>query len=173
MFSDEELIIIDHAVRRDLTDFIMCDSDKKIRKNIVKAIEKSGVKVVAFGNGWPNGRIAIEKVPKLFAQSRIVLGVGTIGYCTDFYSLKMRDFDAPMSGSLYLTHHNPDFENLFVIGKEIEAYRTPKECVEKVVYYLNYSDKTELIARAGRLRAAKEHSWEKRFNGLFKKLRII
>lgn len=138
-----------------------------IRKKIVKAIEASGVKVAAYGNGWKNGRIAIEEVPKLFVQSRIVLGIGTIGYCTDFYSLKMRDFDVPMSGSLYLTHHNSDLENLFVIGKEIETYRTPKECVEKVVYYLSHPDEAEAIARAGRLRAEKEHTLEKRFNELF------
>jgi len=144
-----------------------------IRKKIVKAIEASGVKVAAYGNGWPNGRISIEDVPKLFAQSKIVLGVGTIGHCMDFYSLKMRDFDAPMSGSLYLTHHNSDLENLFVIGKEIETYRTPKECAEKVVYYLSHPDEAEAIGRAGRLRAEKEHTWEKRFNELFEKLGII
>lgn len=144
-----------------------------IRKKIVKTIAASGVKVAAYGNGWPNGRIAIEDVPELFAQSRIILGVGTIGHCTDFYSLKMRDFDAPMSGSLYLTHHNPDLENLFVIKKEIETYCTPKECAEKVVYYLNHPDEVEAIGRAGCLRAEKEHTWEKRFDGLFEKLGII
>ena len=141
-----------------------------IRKKIVKAIEASGVKVTAYGNGWPNGRIAIKKVPKLFAQSRIVLGVGTIGHCTDFYSLKMRDFDVPMSGSLYLTHHNPDLEKLFVIGKELETYRTPKECAGKVVYYLNHPDKAEAIGRTGRLVAEKEHTWDKRFGELFEHL---
>ena len=141
-----------------------------IRKKVVETIKASGIKVAAFGNGWPNGRIAIEEVPKLFAQSKIVLGVGTIGHCTDFYSLKMRDFDALMSGSLYLTHHNPDFDNLFVIGKEIETYHTPKESVGKVVYYLNHPDETEAIARAGRLRAEKEHTWEKRLGGLFEYL---
>ena len=137
-----------------------------IRKKIVEAIEIRGIKVAAYGNGWPNGRIAIEKVPELFAQSRIILGIGTIGHCTDFYSLKMRDFDAPMSGSFYLTHYNPDLENLFVIGKEIETYRTPKECAEEVVYYLNHPEKAEAIGRAGRLLAEREHTSERRFSGL-------
>jgi len=144
-----------------------------IRKKIVEAIEARGIKVAAYGNGWPEGRIAIEEVPKLFVQSRIVLGIGTIGHCTDFYSLKMRDFDVPMSESLYLTHHNPDLEKLFVIGKEVETYSTPKECTEKVVYYLNHPGEAEAIGRAGRLRAEKEHTWEKRFGGVFEKLGII
>lgn len=141
-----------------------------IRKKIVKAVEASGVKVAAYGNGWQKGRIAIEEVPKLFAQSRIILGIGTIGHCMDFYSLKMRDFDAPMSGSLYLTHHNPDLANLFVVGKEMETYSTSKECVEKVVYYLSHPNEAEAIARAGCLRAEKEHAWGKRFGGLFEYL---
>lgn len=138
-----------------------------IRKRIVEAIQAAGINVAAYGNGWSNGRIPIEDVPKLFARSRIVLGVGTIGHCTDFFSLKMRDFDVPMSGSLYLTHHNPDLEKLFVIGTEIDTYHTPKECIEKVRYFLTYPDEAIAIGRAGRLRAEKEHTWEKRFKRLF------
>lgn len=38
MFSDEELIIIQYAVKRDLTDLIMPDSDRRMYKRIVKKI---------------------------------------------------------------------------------------------------------------------------------------
>lgn len=144
-----------------------------IRTKIVKSIEKSGVHVEGYGSGWPNGRIPTEKIPGLFARSKIVLGVGTIGYCKDFYALKMRDFDGPMSGSLYLTHHNLDLEDLFEIGKEIETYRNVDECVKKVRYYLNHPEEREAIAKAGRIRAEREHTWEKRFEKLFKVLGIL
>ena len=139
-----------------------------IRSKIVKVIEKKGVDVICYGNGWPNGRIDVERIPELFSRSRIVLGVGTIGHCTDFYALKMRDFDGPMSNSLYITHDNPDLYDLFEIGKEIVTYRTPEECADKVSYYLNYSNECETIAEAGHKRAVKEHSWEKRFEKMFK-----
>ncbi len=141
-----------------------------IRSKIVKAIERTGVHVECFGTGSPNGMISTEKMPELFALSRIVLGVGTISHCTDFYALKMRDFDGPMSGSLYLTHHNPDLEDLYIIGKEIETYKTPEECAQKVRYYLDHPDEAEAIGRAGRERAVKDHTWEKRFE---KVLRVI
>ncbi len=141
-----------------------------IRETIVRAVEAAGIKVTAYGSGWPNGRIATEHAPRLFAQSRIVLGIGTTGHCRDFYSLKMRDFDGPMSGSLYLTHHNPDLEELFVIGKEIETYKSPEECVEKVRYYINHPAEAEAIGKAGRARAERDHTWEKRFEGLFEVL---
>ncbi len=141
-----------------------------IREKVVRAIENRGVKVECYGNGWPNGRIPTTDVPELFASSKIILGVGTIGHCEDFYSLKLRDFDATLSGGLYLTHNNPDLHLLFEVGKEIVTYRKPEECAEKVVYYLEHSDEREAIARAGLERALSDHTLEKRFERLFRVL---
>ena len=139
-----------------------------IREEIVTAIRQAGINVAAFGDGWENGRIAADKVPALFAQSKIVLGVGTIGHCRDFYALKMRDFDAPMAGSLYLTHDNPDLHSLYEVGKEIVTYRDIDDCVEKVRHYLAHDAECESIAAAGRARAAREHTWDKRFSDVMR-----
>lgn len=138
-----------------------------IREEIVTALRYAGVKVAAYGNGWEGGRIATEDVPRLFAQSRIVLGVGTIGHCRDFYALKMRDFDGPMSGSLYATHDNPDLHALFEPGREIVLFRDTADCVEKVRYYLAHDAEREAHAAAGRARAVREHTWYSRFSRLF------
>ena len=144
-----------------------------IRSRIVKTIEKRGTKVTCYGFEWPNGPIDIKKLPNIFARSRIILGVGTIGHCTDFYSLKMRDFDGPMSGSLYITHNNPDLHDLYEIGKEIVTYRIPEECADKVVYYLHHPKEAISIGRAGRIRAEREHTWEKRFEKILTFLGIL
>ncbi len=141
-----------------------------IRKEIVSAIKDNGIKITAYGNGWENGKIAIDDVPKLFAQSKVILGVGTIGHCRDFYSLKLRDFDAPMSGSFYLTHDNPDLYNLYEVGSEIATYNTVSDCVKKIEYYLKNETEREKIAVAGLHRALKEHSWKNRFSLLFEEL---
>ena len=144
-----------------------------IREKIVKAIEKSGIKVECFGYGWPNGSIDARQTAKVFARSKIVLGVGTIAHCKKIITLKLRDFDAPMSGSFYLTHHNPDLEDLFEIGKEIETYRLVDECVKKVHYYLEHSLEREAIAKAGRQRVVRDHTWEKRFEKIFQQIGIL
>ena len=144
-----------------------------VRKQIVNAIEKRGVSVTCFGGGWSNGIIDVNKIPELFARSRIVLGIGTIGHCSDFYSLKMRDFDGPMSGSLYLTHDNPDLHGLYRVGKEIITYRNARDCADKVVYYLAHRDEAETIARSGRKRAEKDHTWEKRFETVLHRIGLI
>jgi hypothetical protein len=137
-----------------------------IRKEIVMALRKAGVQVTAYGSGWEKGRIAAEELPKLFAQSKIVLGVGTIGHCRDFYALKMRDLDGPMSGSLYITHNNEDLYKLFDVGKEIVVYNTIDDCIEKVRYFLEHEIERDEIARNGFEKARKKHTWMNRFHYL-------
>jgi spore maturation protein CgeB len=134
-----------------------------IRERIVSALRRAGIRVTAFGNGWEHGRIGTEEVPRLFAQSRIVLGVSAIGHCDDFVALKLRDFDGPMSGTCYLTQANPDLATHYEIGKEIVTYRDVDECVVNARHLLSHEDERESIARAGRLRAVREHTWDKRF----------
>lgn len=141
-----------------------------IREKLVKALRKAGVRVSTYGSGWKEGRIGVAEVPRLFAQSKIILGVGTIGYCDDFYALKLRDFDGPMSGSMYLTNDNKDLYDLFAIGQEIDTYRDIDDCISKVKYFLANNERREEIARAGRIRALSEHTWDHRFSTLFSRL---
>lgn len=144
-----------------------------IRAKIVRTIKRRGINVECYGSGWPNGRIATKDVPALFASSKVVLGVGSIGHCTNFYSLKLRDFDATLSGSMYLTHANPDLNLLFEVGKEIVCYETPEECADKCEYFLSNEDEREDIAKAGLTRSLREHTWEARFEKLFQVLGLL
>jgi hypothetical protein len=141
-----------------------------IREEIVGALRRAGIRVSAYGSGWEAGRIPTEDVSRLFAQSKIVLGVGTIGHCRDFYALKLRDFDGPMSGSLYVTHDNTDLHELFAPGKEIVLYRDVADCVAKVRDLLSQDRAREAIAAAGRARAVRDHTWQGRFSHLFELL---
>jgi spore maturation protein CgeB len=142
-----------------------------IRREVVLALRRAGISVTAFGRGWEGGRLSVSRVPKLFAQSRIVLGVGTIGHCRDFCSLKMRDFDAPMSGSLYLAQSNPDLDVLYENRQEIVTYRSVGECVETARYLLEAPAVRESIAKRGWWRAVTSHTWRGRFSGLLDILR--
>lgn len=141
-----------------------------IRERLVSILRRAGVNVHARGTGWEEGRIATEDVPRLFAASRIVLGVGTIGHCEDFYALKLRDFDVPMSGSCYLTHDNRDLHDLFAVGEEIVTYRSVDDCLDRIRELLGNASRREAIAAAGRRRAARDHTWQRRFESLFARL---
>lgn len=141
-----------------------------VRERLVTFLRRAGVRVHARGTGWEEGRIATEGLPTLFATSRIVLGVGTIGHCEDFFALKLRDFDAPMSGSCYLTHDNADLRDLYSVGEEIVVYRTFAECLDRVRTLLADDGRREAIAAAGRRRAERDHTWQRRFESLFARL---
>jgi len=138
-----------------------------IREKVVTALRTAGIQVNAYGSGWDNGRIATEDVPQLFAQSKIALGVSAIGHCPDFVGLKLRDFDAPMSGSCYLTQDNADLHGLYDIGREIDTYHSVAECVERVRYLLAHDAEREAIAAAGRARAVRDHTWDVRLRAMW------
>lgn len=143
-----------------------------IREKVVTALRAAGIQVTAYGSGWDNGRIANEDVPRLFAQSKIVLGVSAIGHCPDFVGLKLRDFDAPMSGSCYLTQDNADLYNLYDVGREIITYRNIEQCVAEAKRLLLNDVERETIAHAGRVQALAEHTWDQRFATLLEFMKI-
>jgi hypothetical protein len=143
-----------------------------VRERTVRTLRRAGIRVAAFGSGWEGGRIDNAEMVRLFVQSKVVLGVGTIGHCTDFFALKLRDFDAPMSGSAYLTHDNVDLHGLYEVGREIATYRDIDECVDRTRALLADDDARECMARAGRDRALREHTWDRRFGDLFRQLGV-
>lgn len=134
------------------------------RGKIIERLLRAGIKMETFGPGWPNGPVNADQSAEIFGKSRIILGVGTIAYNNDIYTLKLRDFDATMAGALYITHRNPDLLALYEEGREIECYLTIDECVQKIRYYLDHPTERQSIAAAGMVRARRDHTWEKRLS---------
>ncbi len=139
-----------------------------IRAEVVEALQGAGIAVAAFGPGWANGAVNAERAAEIFRRSRIILGIGTVAHNNDVYTLKLRDFDAPMSGALYLTHCNPDLRGLYEENREIVCYASIKECIETARYYLEHPAERMAIAERGLQRARREHTWDRRFDQLFK-----
>jgi spore maturation protein CgeB len=138
-----------------------------VRAEIVESLLAAGIDVAAFGPGWPRGPVPVERVAEIFAESRIILGIGTIAHNRDIFTIKLRDFDAPMAGALYITHRNPDLSALFEEDREIVCYGTMDELRDKVRHYLSDTDARATIAAAGRRRAEREHTWQRRFDQMF------
>lgn len=143
----------------------VCFIGKKygIREEYVEALQSAGVSVTAYGNGWPNGRIALGEVPEAFARSKIILGLGGVGQSRRLVALKLRDFDATMSGTCYITQDNPDLRYLFDVDREIVLYRTKSDLVAQVKALLADDVRRNNIGRRGRQRAVREHAWTLRF----------
>jgi len=78
------------------------------------------------------------------------------------YAANMRLFEATGCGSLLLTEYKDNLNELFEIGKEVIAYRSPEECAALVKYYLANPKEAEEIAIAGQERTLRDHTYIRR-----------
>lgn len=144
-----------------------------VRGEIVACLKRNGIKVECYGSGWPNGYVNAAQNTALSKRARIILGVGTVGHCPDVYTLKLRDFDALMTGALYLTHRNPDLCRIFSEGEEIECYVSAQEAAEKIRYYLAHAMERDRIGRMGQKKAVAHHSWDERLGSTLRQLGFL
>jgi hypothetical protein len=119
-------------------------------------------------------RLMQRDLIKMFSQSRLSLGFATAGDShlahTRLTHLRLRDFEAPMSGALYLTEDQPELAEYFESGKELLTYTDPDDLLDKARYYLAHPEHSERIRHAGLLRARADHTWQQRFSELFRAL---
>jgi len=170
--SDPRLFKRENGKERDI-DVLFIGDCYGIRGEIVAYLERRGIKVDCYGNGWPNGYVNADQNIALSARARIILGIGTVGHCSDVFTIKLRDFDALMTGALYITHRNPDLCKIFKEGEEIECYDSPQEAANKISYYLEHQVERERIGRNGQTKAVSDHNWDERLVSTFRKLGLL
>jgi SAM-dependent methyltransferase len=93
----------------------------------------------------------------IFRQSKIT--VNRHGEIAENFANNMRLFEATGCGTLLITDYKDNLNDLFEIGKEVVAYRSPEECVALVRYYLAHPEEGEAIARAGQSRTLRDHTY--------------
>ena len=140
------------------------------RPKIIARLREAGVRVEAFGPGWPSGPLSIEEMVRTWSRSKINLGFGGVLGHKETYCLKGRDFEVPMSGGLYLTEHHDELIPFYKIGSEVVTYSGFDDLLKKIRWLLSDPDQAEIIRRAGRARALREHTWEMRFDRVFRTL---
>jgi spore maturation protein CgeB len=143
------------------------------RPEVVSKLREAGVRVEAFGPGWPNGPLSTEEMVRTWSRTRVNLGFGGVLGHKETFCLKGRDFEVPMSGGLYLTEHHDELSPFYDIGREIVTYKDFAELLEKINRLLSNPDEAEAIRRAGRLRALGEHTWEMRLDKVFRLLGVL
>ena len=122
-----------------------------------------------------HGPASDEGYVALFSESRISLGFLLLGdthrTLRPLRQVRLREFEGPMAGAFYLTGWIEELALHYEIGKEIVCYRTREEMVDLCRYYLAHESEREAIRRAGHARARRDHTWQRRFEGLFETLR--
>ncbi len=139
------------------------------RPRVIADLRKAGLKVAAFGYGWPGGRVSLYEMNRIFCESRINLNLSnaSVGGATQ---IKGRDFEIPGCGGFMLTGENQALYGYFEPGKEIAVYKDTADLVEKARYYLANEKRREEIRLSGYRRTLREHTYEQRLKKIFEKV---
>ncbi len=111
---------------------------------------------------WAGKQVLGEDYWHALRESRVCIGVNrfpSLRHPIDrpiCYS-RLRDIEAPMAGSAYLTEFAPGLDDLYDIGKEIEVYRSAGELVAKVAELERDSGRRRQLRERGQRRALGEH----------------
>lgn len=144
-----------------------------IRSKYIEKIQAAGIPISVYGPGWKNGPVNASQACHIFSRSKVIFGIGTVGYTTDVYTMKLRDFDAPMAGAAYLTSRNPDLCSFYEEDKEILYYSTIDEALEKLKKLITYPEIAHAVGKAAYARARREHTWDFRLRTTLKKYHLI
>jgi spore maturation protein CgeB len=104
--------------------------------------------ILNFSNVWADGRPGSRLIPHV----------------------RLRDFEAPMCRTCYLTGASVEIEEFYEVGKEIDTYQSAEELVDKTNFYLSHPAEAERLRQAGHRRALRDHTWTRRFEQLFSKI---
>ncbi len=85
--------------------------------------------------------------------------------------IKGRVFEVPATGGFLMTgKSDDDISQYYEPDKEIVVFENQNEMVEKCQYYLSHPQERDKIAIAGYQRTLKDHTYEQRFQEIFKAL---
>lgn len=101
----------------------------------------------------------LTEMPKVFQASRINLNITMRPIET---GLSLRVWDVLGCGGFLLTNYQAELPDYFEIGKDLEAYESQEELLQKVQYYLSHEEERIEIAIHGYEKTARLHSYEHR-----------
>jgi spore maturation protein CgeB len=157
------------------------------REEIIQRLVDAGHRVECWGFGWPAGKLDHDAMVRVFATSRVnlnlsnsstvapktlrakvgkLLGRGPKG--PQPAQIKGRNFEVPGCGGFLLTERVPHLERYFELGREVAVYDSTEDLVEQVGYWLSHEDERVAVAEAGYRRVTAEHTYDHRFDEIFR-----
>jgi spore maturation protein CgeB len=151
----------------------------------LKMLESRGIKVQAFGNGWPNGAVSLERMNEIFLKSKINLNLSN-SKCFDIRyvlshpmrlahtlktkknatQMKARHFEINYNGGFQLADFAAGLDDYLDIGKEVVCYKDVDEASTLIKYYLNNDEEREKIKLKGFERSVREHTYQARLKAI-------
>ena len=101
----------------------------------------------------------MEEMPKVFNRSRINMNFTIRNIRT---GLPLRIWDVLGAGGFLLTNYQIELGDFFENGKDLVYYESREDMLRKADYYLEHESERQEIARSGREKVKKYHSYEQR-----------
>lgn len=132
------------------------------RRDIVEKLKNTfGSKFGVFGN-FPgaNGNFNDDQI----AESKNYCGSKIAINCSNFFCERYssdRILRAFGSGIMVLSHHFPDINKMYQVGKHLDTFNSLDELVRKCHYYLEFENKRESIAKEGQKHVLENYTFKK------------
>ncbi|WP_081644250.1 glycosyltransferase [Butyrivibrio sp. AE3009] len=160
--------VSDYYVGRILTR----DLANKERIELVNRLNKYGLRLFSGSSGAQLEGITVgprlnskTELPKVYYLSKINIGT-TLHSITS--GIPLRTFEVMGAGGFLLTNFQPEIQELFTIGKEIEVYKDFEEMEDKVKFYLENEDIRKKIAQRGSLAVKEKYNINVQFGKILK-----
>ena len=140
------------------------------RPQMIKRLRDAGVPVEVWGHGWPSGRLSTRKMIEVFGLSKVCLNLSNASQPDAPQQVKGRHFEIPCCGGFQITTPVDGVEKFFAPEEEI-VLCGEAALADRIKYWLGRGTVCEEIARAGRERVLREHTWDHRFDALFDRVR--
>jgi len=118
-----------------------------------------------------------EEMVRLFSRAHLTLDLSAAPIELTpggrrLLKVNLRDFEATMCGACHMVEYTDEIAEHFQPGEEIVCYRSFPEMAELARYYLQHPHRAKAIRRRARRRAARDHTWLRRWEALFAELRL-
>jgi spore maturation protein CgeB len=119
------------------------------------------------------GAVPFTEIARIFSSHEVVLNFSNVYADGEPGSkliphVRLRDFEAPMCKTCYITGYTDEITEFYDVGKEIETYKSAEELVDKTKFLLKNPAAAEKLRQAGYERAIRDHTWVRRFQQLFR-----
>lgn len=142
------------------------------RRQMIHKMKKAGIPVEAYGYGWRNGRLSTFQMIEMFNRTRINLNVGNSSK-GERDQIKGRDFEIPGCGGFMIRGNNEQLRDYYLLEDELVVYDDLNDLIDKLHYYLEHDDEREMIRKKCYRRVLSDHTYEKRFETIFKKIGLL
>lgn len=101
----------------------------------------------------------LTEMPLVFSNSKINLNITAKSIRS---ALPLRIFDILACGGFCLTNYQPELEDLFTVGEDLDCYVSEDDLLAKTEYYLSHEKERAEIAQNGLLTVQKKHNYPER-----------